>query len=162
MPIDIDRGKVRNSYLVSAEVVDDIRAALRRGLVTEKAICKYADCHWVEFHAAMKILQHRKEVVLKSPTPRYQGIVERCMSYRKRRRLGDLDQWRNIRGRPKRQLTGGSLQHTWQLLLRGYPINWLGLRYFRMNHEKRKEQRERRLKKRNLREKRNNEPTSFV
>jgi hypothetical protein len=152
MPTSLDRGKVRNNYLVAPEVIDDVRAALRRGLATEKAITKYCDIHWVEFWAAIKILEHNKEIVRKSPVTRYQGIVASTLSYRKRKKYQILDQWRSTRGRPKRSMTGGSLRYSWELMIRGIPVNWFGLRYFRMNHPKRRDQRYARLEARRKRE----------
>ena len=159
MPIELDRGKVSNNYLVSPETIEDVKAALRRGLATEKSICKYADIHWIEFYAAIKILEQRKEVALKSPTPRYQGTRPNTWSYRKRRKYNQLGQWRSTRGRIKRSMTGQSLKFSLELLLRGIPINWQNLRYFRMNHPKRRDQRYARLEARRKRELRNNTHT---
>ena len=152
MPTSLDRGKVRNNSLVAPEVIDDVRAALRRGLATERAITKYCDIHWVEFWAAIKILEHNKEIVLKSPVARYQGIVGGTLSYRKRRKRQMLDQFRQTRGRPKRSMTGGALRYSWELIIRGIPVDWFGLRYFRMNHPKRRDQRYARLEARRKRE----------
>ena len=163
MALNLDRGKVRNNYLVSAEVIEDVRAALRRGLATEKAICKYCDIHCVEFWAAIKILEQKKEVALKSPVARYQGIVPNTWSYRKRRKYNQLGQSRSTRGRIKRSMTGQSLKFSWDLIMRGIPVNWHSLRYFRMNHPKRRDQRYARLEKQRMkREKLNNTPNTFV
>jgi hypothetical protein len=100
----MNRDNIKNRDLITRDIEEAVRKALRAGYSTEQTIRKRTGLHWIEVQAALRILMYHREVESNNKPEKYHGIVPSTWNYRTRKEMG-LVLPRDSRGHYRKKVT---------------------------------------------------------